>query len=61
MEAVCSSEISVDFQRITQRYISKDSTLHNHRCYNLKSCYYQKLLITQSIAQSANMIKFFGI
>jgi hypothetical protein len=32
MEAICSSETSVDFQRTTE-----DSTLHNHRCENLKS------------------------
>jgi hypothetical protein len=37
MEAVFSSEASVDFQRTTQRYSPEDSTLHNHRCENLKS------------------------
>jgi hypothetical protein len=37
MEAICSSETSVDFQRTTQRYIPEDGTLHNHRCENLKS------------------------
>jgi hypothetical protein len=37
MEAICSSETSVDFQRIARRYIPEDSTLHNHRCENLKS------------------------
>jgi hypothetical protein len=37
MEAICSSETSVDFQRVTRRYIPEDSTLHNHRCENLKS------------------------
>jgi hypothetical protein len=37
MEAVCSSETSVDFQDNTRRYIPEDSTLHNHRCENLKS------------------------
>jgi hypothetical protein len=37
MEAICSSETSVDFQRTTRRYIPEDSTLHNHRCENLKS------------------------
>jgi hypothetical protein len=34
METICSSETSVDFQRC---YIAEDSTLHNHRCENLKS------------------------
>jgi hypothetical protein len=28
MEAICSSESSVDFQRTTRRYIPEDSTLH---------------------------------
>jgi hypothetical protein len=37
MEAICSSETLVDFKRITLRYIPVDSTLHNHRCENLKS------------------------
>jgi hypothetical protein len=37
LEAICSSETSVDFQRTTRRYIPKDRTLHNHRYENLKS------------------------
>jgi hypothetical protein len=37
MEAICSSETSVDFQRATLRYIPEDGTLHNHRYENLKS------------------------
>jgi hypothetical protein len=37
MEAICSSETPVDAQRTTRRYIPEDSTLHNHRCENLKS------------------------
>jgi hypothetical protein len=37
MEAIFSFETSVDFQRTTQRYIPGGSTLHNHRCENLKS------------------------
>jgi hypothetical protein len=37
MEAICSSETSLDFQRITRRYIPDDSSTHNHRCKNLKS------------------------
>jgi hypothetical protein len=36
MEAICSSETSADTQRATRRYIPEDSTLHNHRCGNLK-------------------------
>jgi hypothetical protein len=37
MEAICSSETSVDFQRTTRRYIPEDGTLHNHHCENLKT------------------------
>jgi hypothetical protein len=37
MEAICSSEMSVDIQRTTRRYIPEDGTLHNHRCENLGS------------------------
>jgi hypothetical protein len=37
MEATCSSETLVDFQRTSRRYIPEDSTLHDHRCENLKS------------------------
>jgi hypothetical protein len=37
MEAICSSETSVDTQRTTRRYIPEEDTLHNHRCENLKS------------------------
>jgi hypothetical protein len=36
MEATCSSETSVDFQRTTERYSPQDTTFHNHRCKNLK-------------------------
>lgn len=35
-EATYSSETSIEFQMITQRYITEDSTLHNHLCENLK-------------------------
>jgi hypothetical protein len=37
MEATFSSEMSIDFQRITLRYIPEDRTLHNHKSENLKS------------------------
>jgi hypothetical protein len=36
MEATCSSETSIDFQKITLRFVSEGSTLHNHRWENLK-------------------------
>jgi hypothetical protein len=37
MEAICSSETSVETQRTTRRHIPEDDILHNHRCENLKS------------------------
>jgi hypothetical protein len=37
MEAIFSSETSVDFHRTTRRYIPEDRTLYNHGCENLKS------------------------
>jgi hypothetical protein len=37
MEAICSSETSVETQRTIRRHIPEDDTLHNHRCENLKS------------------------
>jgi hypothetical protein len=37
IDAIFSSEMSVNFQRTTQRYIPEDRTLHNHRCENLNS------------------------
>jgi hypothetical protein len=37
MEAICSSETSVNTERNARRYIPEDDTLHNHRCENLKS------------------------
>jgi hypothetical protein len=43
MEAIYSSETSVDIQRTTRRYVPEDSTLHNHRWENLKSYMYNGL------------------
>jgi hypothetical protein len=37
MEATCSPETTVNFQRTTWRYISEDRILHNYRYENLKS------------------------
>jgi hypothetical protein len=37
MKPICSSETSVDLQLTTRFYIPEDSTLHNHRCENLKA------------------------
>jgi hypothetical protein len=38
MEAICSSETSVGFQRTTRRYIPDDITIRIYRCENLKFC-----------------------
>jgi hypothetical protein len=37
MEAICSSETSVDFQFTTQPCIPDDNTFHKNGCENLKS------------------------
>jgi hypothetical protein len=37
MEAICSSETSVETQRTTRPHIPENDTLHNHRRENLKS------------------------
>jgi hypothetical protein len=37
MEAICSSETSVETHLTTRHHIPEDDTLHNHRCENLKS------------------------
>jgi hypothetical protein len=37
MEMVYSTEISVDFQRTTRRYIPEDKILRDHGCENIKS------------------------
>jgi hypothetical protein len=37
MEAICSSETSVETQWTTRRHIPEDDILHNHGCENLKS------------------------
>jgi hypothetical protein len=37
MEAVCSSEMSVNLYQTIWRHSPQDSTLHGHRCENHKS------------------------
>jgi hypothetical protein len=37
MQATCSTETSVAFQRTTWRYIAEDGTHHNHRGESLNS------------------------
>jgi hypothetical protein len=37
MEAIRTSETSVETQQTTRRHIPENDTLHNHRCENLKS------------------------
>jgi hypothetical protein len=44
METICSSETSVETRRTTRRHIPEDDTLHNHRCGNLKSYKFGKVL-----------------
>jgi hypothetical protein len=37
MEAICSSETSIETQRTTRHHIPEYDTLHNYCCENLKS------------------------
>jgi hypothetical protein len=61
MEAICSSDTSVGFQRTTQRYIPKDRILHDYRCENLEPTYsfivyLMTLLVTKIISSNDRMI-----
>jgi hypothetical protein len=55
MEATCSSEKWVGFQRTTRLYIPEGRTLSNHRCENLKS--YKPFNSYHYIAASGRMVK----
>jgi hypothetical protein len=50
MEAMCSSEKSVEFQRTTRRYIPEDDALHNHGCENHNS--YRAICLHQDLANN---------
>jgi hypothetical protein len=43
MKGTLSSDMSVDFQRITLRHIPEDRSPHNHRCEDLNSYKTQQL------------------
>jgi hypothetical protein len=47
MEATCSSETSVDFQRTTRHYIPEDKTLLKH-CYRLSLERHKKSFVLQN-------------
>jgi hypothetical protein len=47
MEATCSSEMFVDFQRTTRRYVPEDSTLENYLLFE-EGCVI-KLFIIRSL------------
>jgi hypothetical protein len=51
MEAIRSSEMSVDFQRTTRRYIPEDRTLYRC-CENFKSYTFLVYLATLSVAEA---------
>jgi hypothetical protein len=57
MEATCSSETSVDFQRTTRRYIAKNRSSHNYRCENIKS-HKDICGLHQSLQASHRFIKY---
>jgi hypothetical protein len=50
MEAICTSETSVDIQRTTRSYNPEDNHLLNHRCENLKS--YIQWIVWNSVTRT---------
>jgi hypothetical protein len=59
MQAMCSSEMSADFQRTTRPYIPEDRTLYNHRCENLRSYMKRILVLLVSYTQPKATYKYF--
>jgi hypothetical protein len=55
IEATCSSETSVDFQRTTCCYVPKNRTVYNHRCENLK--FYKSRFVFRINVVSAMSVK----
>jgi hypothetical protein len=53
MEAACSCETSVDFQRTTRRYIPQDSKLRVHKCLplvpTLNHCLYNNFSVNVNV------------
>jgi hypothetical protein len=47
MEVTYSSETSIDFKQTARLYVSEGITLHNHRCENLESYIYVKVIFFQ--------------
>jgi hypothetical protein len=61
MNATCSSETSVDFQRAARRYIPEVRTLHNHRCENLNSYIEGTCFLRSKVAYLYNhKVSYFG-
>jgi hypothetical protein len=62
MEAICSSETSVETQRTIWRHIAEDDTLYNHHSENLKSLipsvYLWPLTFVKMHAKSLFSIKY---
>jgi hypothetical protein len=52
MEAICSSETSLETQRTTRRHIPEYDTIHNHRCENLKFYKIKVILTTLEVTFS---------
>jgi hypothetical protein len=56
MEATCSSETSVDYQRTTRHYNPEDRSLHNHRCENLKSKIIVSIKVSRLHQEAATLV-----
>jgi hypothetical protein len=64
MEAICSSENSVNFQRTTWHYISEDRTLHSCHCGNFKcnfDLYVSKTTVTVEAVHDYFIPNIFGL
>jgi hypothetical protein len=63
MEAVCSSEMSVNFDRTTLRHIHEDSTskgMHNKSVYLIKQITFSRVKDSVSKVKPAGLVLRFG-
>jgi hypothetical protein len=55
MEATCSSETSVVYQRTTRRYIPEDITLYNHRFENFTAYKTHDIRAYETVSLNSNI------
>jgi hypothetical protein len=61
MEAIYSSETSVDHRRTARRYIPEDGIFHTHICENLKSYTVKFVCNTSTTHQNMMFVVKYGI